>query len=412
MNMHKSDVCVVGLGYIGLPTSVLLASNGYRVSGFDKNNEAVKAINSGLPHIVEPGLEDALKRVIANGSFQAYSEVKKSDVYIICVPTPISVSESDASPDPDLSYIKEAISSIGPLIKSGDALILESTSPVGTTKLMAEWLNSMGVDTANVDIAYCPERVLPGNILHELVHNDRVVGGITKTATKRIATFYKNFVLGEVIETESALAEMCKLTENSFRDLNIAFANELSLICHKEGINVSELIHLANKHPRVNILQPGIGVGGHCIAVDPWFIIARHPVESRLIKMSRNVNLQKTEWVVSEILSEISNFRKIVGKSPKVLCMGLSFKPNIDDLRESPALEIARRVGMMDCELSVIEPHISSHDEFGLQPLGEQAIKASDLVVLLVKHKLFSEIDILSALEGKKTLDFCGLLRG
>lgn len=283
--MENRTVCVVGLGYIGLPTAALLATNGYQVVGVDISVSAVNKINQGLIHIVEPDLDAYVRSAVTAGKLKAFTTPQACDIYMICVPTPLH--DGLSAPEPNINYVLDAIRSIANYIKQGDMLILESTSPVGTTQKIAEVLTQMGLDTSKIFIAYCPERVLPGKIMVELIDNDRVVGGLTHEATKRIADFYRTFVRGLILETDAKTAEMCKLTENSFRDINIAFANELSLICAKDGINVWNLIQLANHHPRVNILQPGVGVGGHCIAIDPWFIVARDPENARIIRAAR-----------------------------------------------------------------------------------------------------------------------------
>ena len=297
--MKHNTICVVGLGYIGLPTAALLASNGYQVVGVDVNAHAVETINRGLIHIVEPDLDAYVRSAVAAGRLKAFTRPQAGDIYMICVPTPFH--DGNGTPQPNIDFVLAATRSISSHIKAGDMVILESTSPVGTTQKMAEVLSEVGVDIAKIYIAYCPERVLPGKIMTELVENDRVVGGLTAEATQRVSGFYRTFVRGAVLETDAKTAEMCKLTENSFRDVNIGFANELSLICAKDGINVWDLIQLANRHPRVNILEPGAGVGGHCIAVDPWFIVARDPENARIIRSAREVNNRKTDWVIDQI---------------------------------------------------------------------------------------------------------------
>ena len=336
--MKNKCVCVIGLGYIGLPTAALLASNGYQVNGVDLSAHVVETINKGLIHIVEPDLDAYVRSAVKSGQLKAFNSPQSGDVYMICVPTPFH--EGAEIPRPNIDFVLAAIRSIASYVKSGDMVILESTSPVGTTQKVAELLNDEGVDITKIYIAYCPERVLPGKIMTELVSNDRVVGGLTPAATKQVSDFYRTFVTGEVLETDSKTAEMCKLTENSFRDVNIGFANELSLICAKDGINVWNLIQLANRHPRVNILHPGAGVGGHCIAVDPWFIVARDPENSRIIRAAREVNNRKTDWVVEQIKIAAEDATAKSGLKPKIACLGLAFKADIDDLRESPAVHI------------------------------------------------------------------------
>lgn len=393
MNNTNKKVCVIGLGYIGLPTAALLASENFEVSGVDINKNAVDTINKGEIHIVEPDLDAYVRSAVSAGRLKAYLEPVESDVYIICVPTPFSV-ENDM-PAPDISCVLSAANSIAPLVKPGDIVILESTSPVGTTDRIKQVFLDHSVDCDKLHIAYCPERVLPGKVMLELVENDRVVGGINQKDTGVVAEFYKNFVRGEILETDAKTAEMCKLTENSFRDVNIAFANELSMICDKLSINVWELISLANRHPRVNILKPGPGVGGHCIAVDPWFIVSSAPEESVLIKTARLTNEKKPRWVINKIKTEIQKHEK---DSVKIACFGLAFKADIDDLRESPAVEIVRELVQENVnQVMVVEPNV---DELPKQLAGkvelaslESAIEFADILVLLVDHKEFKNID-------------------
>ena len=404
---QQKRVCVIGLGYIGLPTAALLASNGYEVMGMDVSAHAVETINQGKIHIVEPDLDAYVRSGVAAGRLRAFSEVQPADVYMICVPTPFH--EGGHIPQPNIDYVLAATASIAPLVKAGDLVILESTSPVGTTEQMQNVLQAAGVTVAEVHIAYCPERVLPGKIMTELVENDRVVGGTTPEATRAVANFYRSFVRGEVLETDAKTAEMCKLTENSFRDVNIAFANELSLLCAKEGIDVWKLIQLANRHPRVNILQPGTGVGGHCIAVDPWFIVARDEANARLIRTAREVNNHKTEWVIEQIKLAAADANARTGKKPKIACLGLAFKPNIDDLRESPALEVAQALAGHGCDLVAVEPNISSHDNFSLVSIDD-AIKDCDVLAILVKHREFQARGMSERLATAGAIDFCGAL--
>ena len=398
---------MVGLGYIGLPTATLLASNGYQVVGVDLNTHAVETINQGRIHIVEPDLDAFVLSAVSAGRFKAFTTAQAGDVYMICVPTPFY--EGEGIPQPNIDYVLAATRSIAAFVKPGDLVILESTSPVGTTQQMSEVLKAEGVDITQIHMAYCPERVLPGKIMTELVENDRVVGGLTPEATVAVAGFYRTFVRGGVLETDAKTAEMCKLTENSFRDVNIAFANELSLICAKEGINVWNLIQLANRHPRVNILQPGAGVGGHCIAVDPWFIVARDEENSRLIRTAREVNNYKTVWAINQIKVAVADASARTGHKPKVACLGLAFKPDIDDLRESPALHIAEVLVSQGYDVLVVEPNIDSHDRFTLMTL-EAALKTADVFAVLVKHKGFLENSVKSALVERGALDFCGVM--
>ena len=332
-------ICVIGLGYIGLPTAALLANRGYDIHGVDLDQRAVDIINRGEIHIVEPELDTFVKSAVNSGRLKADTKPAEADVFIIAVPTPFHEGFV-----PNVDYVCAATLSIVPYINSGNIVILESTSPVGTTDMVAELLGDNGIDISGIHIAHCPERVLPGKIMKELVENDRIVGGITQAATKITANFYRDFVQGEVLETDARTAEMAKLTENSYRDTNIAFANELSILCDKFDINVWELIRLANRHPRVNILQPGAGVGGHCIAVDPWFIVHKGGKDAKLIRTAREVNTYKTEWTIEKIKNAALEFEKEKGRKAKVACMGLAFKPDIDDLRESPALSITKRL--------------------------------------------------------------------
>lgn len=406
--MHKKTVCVIGLGYIGLPTAALLAGNGYRVIGVDINPHAVETINKGLIHIVEPRLDEYVKLAVSKGYLKAFSKPQLADIYILCVPTPFH--EGNDLPIPNMDYVLSAVDSISKLVKKGDIVILESTSPVGTTDMVAERLREHGIDLPTILIAYCPERVLPGNIMVELIENDRVVGGYNPASTLAVKEFYKTFVKGAILESDARTAEMCKLTENCFRDVNIAFANELSMVCDKEGINVWDLIELANKHPRVNILQPGPGVGGHCIAVDPWFIVSRNLKEAKIIRTAREINNYKTQWVIERINDRIANFTEASERKPKVACLGLAFKPDIDDLRESPAVVVAEALQNETCELVVVEPNIVEHNQFILCSI-QQALLDVDLVVLLVKHRQFLDEAVVSRLKLLDVEDFCGIIQ-
>jgi len=396
------NVSVIGLGYIGLPTAALLASKGYLVNGMDVNREAVETINRGEIHIVEPDLAAYVRSAVANGKLKASMEVQPADVYIICVPTPFHTDSE--IPTPNLDYIRVAAENIAPHIKDDDILILESTSPVGTTDMVREILKKNGVHSSKAYIAYCPERVLPGRIMSELVDNARVIGGIDSISTKVVASFYRTFVSGEILETDAKTAEMCKLTENSFRDVNIAFANELSIICDKNDVNVWDLIELANHHPRVNVLQPGTGVGGHCIAVDPWFIVSDDPKNSRLIKTARNVNDEKPEWVVNKIKAVADS-----QKTKKIACLGLAFKPDIDDLRESPAIRVVESLTQQGYEVFCVEPNITDHPKYNLVDI-KVALNEFDVIALLVSHKEFISKVVIRELAGKGVLDFCGAM--
>lgn len=405
--MQPKKVCVVGLGYIGLPTAALLASNGFNVVGVDLNTHAVDTINQGLIHIVEPDLDAFVRSAVAAKRLTAYTTPQAGDVYMICVPTPFH--EGDGIPQPNIDYVIAATRSIANFIKPGDLVILESTSPVGTTEKMEAELRDAGVDVSQIHMAYCPERVLPGKIMTELVENDRVVGGLTPAATKAVSTFYKTFVRGSVLETDAKTAEMCKLTENSFRDVNIAFANELSMLCAKSGINVWNLIALANRHPRVNILQPGAGVGGHCIAVDPWFIVAGDPETARIIRTAREVNNYKTEWAIDQIKIAVADASARTGRKPKVACLGLAFKPDIDDLRESPAVHIASELVTQGYDVVAVEPNIDTHDKFSMVSLDD-ALATADVFAVLVKHRQFLDGQVKTSLGDRFALDFCGIL--
>jgi len=391
-------ICIVGLGYIGLPSAALLANRGYQVQGVDISPEVVATINQGEIHIVEPDLDSFVHSAVNSGHLKAALNPEPADVFILAVPTPFHEGFV-----PNIDYVLNATRAIASVVKAGDLVILESTSPVGTTEKVAEVLREAGIDTDTVHIAHCPERVLPGHIMRELVENDRIVGGTTPVASDKVAAFYRTFVTGEVLVTDARTAEMTKLTENSFRDVNIAFANELSLLCDKFSIDVWELIRLANRHPRVNILQPGTGVGGHCIAVDPWFIVHEGGEDARLIRTGREVNTRKTEWVVEKIQSEVAHFKTEKGRAPQVACMGLAFKPNIDDLRESPALWVFQQLVAKGIQPLAVEPNLKKHESLCLAPWQEAAQQA-DLVVYLVAHREFDNLVV----QGQ-VLDFCGV---
>ena len=403
--MSNLTISVIGLGYIGLPTAALLANHGYLVLGTDVNQQVVDTINQGKIHIVEPELDDVVFSSMRAGRLQAFAEPQAADVYLICVPTPFH--EGEGKPQPNVDFIFTAVQSIAHLVKPSDLIILESTSPVGTTDKVQSALCDAGVDIEEVYIAYCPERVLPGKIMTELLENDRVVGGTTPKATKVAANFYKTFTRGIVFETDAKTAEMCKLAENSYRDVNIAYANELSLICDNEGINVWELIELANRHPRVNILNPGVGVGGHCIAVDPWFVVARDDENSRLIKTAREVNNIKPDWVIEKIKSRSLELFNQQSVKPKIACLGLAYKSDIDDLRESPALEIAISLINQGYEVVAVEPNIESHKDVKLEQL-DNVLRHDIVLAVLVKHKEFLARGPQEKLKLLGALDFCG----
>ncbi|MDQ9390511.1 UDP-N-acetyl-D-mannosamine dehydrogenase [Serratia marcescens] len=402
--MSFDTISVIGLGYIGLPTAAAFASRKKKVVGVDVNQHAVDTINRGAIHIVEPDLDKVVKDAVDGGFLRAVTKPLAADAFLIAVPTPFKGDH-----EPDLAYVEAAAKSLAPVLKKGDLVILESTSPVGATEQMADWLAQARSDlsfpqhageAADVNIAYCPERVLPGQVMVELIQNDRVIGGMTPKCSERASALYKIFLEGECVITNSRTAEMCKLTENSFRDVNIAFANELSLICAEQGINVWELIRLANRHPRVNILQPGPGVGGHCIAVDPWFIVAQNPQQARLIHTARLVNDGKPLWVVDRVKAAVADCLAATDKRAsevKIACFGLAFKPNIDDLRESPAVEVVHLIAEWHVgETLAVEPNVeqlpkSLAGHVTLTPIAE-ALQQADVIVMLVDHQQFKAI--------------------
>lgn len=397
--------CFVGLGYIGLPTAIIAATHGIEVIGVDINKNVVEKTNAGELHIVEPGLEALLQKVVASGALRASTTPEVADAYFMVVPTPFKGDHQ-----PDISYVEAATRSVLPLLKEGDLYVIESTSPVGTTDKMKDLIFAERPELeGKIYIAYCPERVLPGNVIYELEHNDRVIGGMNDASTDKAIAFYAQFVKGQLHRTNCKTAELCKLTENSSRDVQIAFANELSLICDKAGINVWELIALANKHPRVNILQPGCGVGGHCIAVDPYFITADYPAESRIIADAREVNNYKSLWCAEKVKNAMLRFEKDNKRKPVVAMMGLAFKPNIDDLRESPSKQIVSRVmqGCNNADFLIVEPNIQSHKVFKLTNYKEAYDKA-DIVVFLTAHKEFVDLEYDV---DKVILDFCGIFK-
>lgn len=402
--MSFETISVIGLGYIGLPTAAVFASKGKKVVGVDINAHAIDTINRGAIHIVEPDLDRVVQAAVERGDLRATTQPEAADAFLIAVPTPFM-----AERQPDLRFVRAAALSIAPVLKKGDLVILESTSPVGSTEQMADWLAAARPDLRfpqhdgdpDVFVAYCPERVLPGQIMTELISNDRVIGGMTPACSARASDLYRIFLQGECVETNARTAEMCKLTENSFRDVNIAFANELSLICAAQQINVWELIALANRHPRVNILQPGPGVGGHCIAVDPWFIVAQNPDLARLIRAAREVNDAKPHWVLDQVKKALADCLMQTGKRASdltIACFGLAFKPNIDDLRESPAMEVANLIAdWHQGRTWVTEPHIQQiPDILATQATlvsTEQALQEADILVMLVDHHAFRRVD-------------------
>lgn len=417
-----NTVSMIGLGYIGLPTATLFASRRKKVIGVDVNPHAVETINQGKIHIVEPELDMLVHAAVTEGHLRATTRPEPADAFLIAVPTPFHDGHK-----PDLSYIEAAARAIAPVLAKGNLVILESTSPVGTTEKLEAWLSAARPDLsfprqagedAEIQLAYCPERVLPGRVVHELVSNDRVIGGMTKKASEMAVALYKTFVEGDCIITNSRTAEMCKLTENSFRDVNIAFANELSIICDKLDINVWELIALANRHPRVSILQPGAGVGGHCIAVDPWFIVDTSPEEARIVRMAREINDHKPEWVLEKMKAAMTDVLAAhPGKTMsdvKVACLGLAFKPDIDDLRESPAKEITEKAVALGCQVLAVEPNIEElpaklkAENLKLASLDE-ALAQADVICVLVKHREFVASTSAIRAHGNR-IDAVGLL--
>ena len=397
--------CFMGLGYIGLPTAVIAAKHGIQIVGVDINPKVVEMTNQGHLHIVEPQIEEMLKEVVATGMLKASTTPEESDAYFMVVPTPFKGNH-----EPDVSYVEAATRAVIPYLKKGDLYVIESTSPIGTTEMMARIIFEERPELKNeIYIAYCPERILPGNVVYELVHNDRVIGGLTPESTDKAIEFYSQFVQGALHKTDCRTAEMCKLTENSSRDVQIAFANELSLICDKAGINVWELIKLANKHPRVNILQPGCGVGGHCIAVDPYFITAEFPAESKIIADAREINNYKAFWCAEKVKNAMLEFELKHHRKPVVAMMGLAFKPDIDDLRESPAKYITTKV-MQSCnnaDILVVEPNIKEHNVFKLTDYKD-AYEKADIVAFLTAHTPFKG---LTWRDDKVILDFCGIFK-
>ncbi|WP_215407908.1 UDP-N-acetyl-D-mannosamine dehydrogenase [Vibrio gigantis] len=408
--MSFETISVVGLGYIGLPTAAMFASRKKKVIGVDVNQHAVDTINRGEIHIVEPDLDMLVSAAVQQGYLKAVTAPEAADAFLIAVPTPFLPVENDGDiPKPDLRYIEAASKAIAPVLKKGDLVILESTSPVGATEQMAEWLSEARSDltfpqthgeSADVNVAHCPERVLPGHVVTELVQNDRVIGGMSKRCSERSVELYKTFVMGDCVITNARTAEMAKLTENSCRDVQIAFANELSMICDELDIDVWELIALANRHPRINILQPGPGVGGHCIAVDPWFIVSKTPELAKLIKTARDVNDKKPEWVIDKVKIAIAEFLQAnpakTAKNVTIACYGLAFKPDIDDLRESPALEITKSIADNHVgKVLAVEPNITSIAVDNIELVSmDESLTRTDIHLLLVDHKQFKKIKL------------------
>ena len=411
--MPFSRVSVIGLGYIGLPTAALFATRGFEVVGVDIRADIVDTVNAGRVHIVEPGLDVMVRGAVATGRLRATMTPEPAEVFLIAVPTPFKEDH-----EPDLQYIRSSAKAVAPVLRPGNLVVLESTSPIGTTEQLARWLaderpdltfpHQKGED-ADIFVAHCPERVLPGNVVRELVENDRVIGGVTRRSGELAAEFYRQVISGSCVLTDARTAELCKLVENAFRDVNIAFANEISLICDRLGIDPWTLIKLANRHPRVKILQPGPGVGGHCIAVDPWFIVHSDPENAQLIRTARKVNDHKPHWVLEQVLAAAQG-----RQNPCILCAGLAFKPNIDDLRESPALEIVERLSSRDFRpLLVAEPNISQlpptlRGRPGVELVDiADGLERADIVVLLVDHREFLAIDR-RLLKGKTVIDTRG----
>ncbi|GAA5525028.1 UDP-N-acetyl-D-mannosamine dehydrogenase [Microbulbifer aestuariivivens] len=418
-NIPFKKISVIGLGYIGLPTAAVFASRGVEVVGVDINPQTVETINAGRIHIVEPGLDSVVNTAVNAGTLRATLAPEAADAFLIAVPTPFIRQAADSTRQPDLSYIQSAAEEIAPLLKKGDLVVLESTSPVGTTEKLSRWLHKARPDLSfphdcgdrsDIRVAHCPERVLPGQVLRELVTNDRIVGGLSPSCSRAATDLYKLFVKGECVVTNARAAEMSKLTENAFRDVNIAFANELSVICDRLKIDVWELIRLANRHPRVNILNPGPGVGGHCIAVDPWFIVSSCPEQARLLSVARDVNDSKPAYVVGQVLKLAAQFRE-----PVIACLGLSFKADIDDLRESPALHIVQQLAAKDAgKILAVEPNIVKLP----RPLSEQgvqlvelktALEKANVVVVLVDHREFRALEP-SQTAAKEVIDTRGVL--
>ena len=419
MSNQFQHICVIGLGYIGLPTAATFAAHGVKVTGVDVNQHAVDLINQGKVHIVEPDLDALVKQVVEQKMLSAQTMPVEADAYIVAVPTPFKDNHQ-----PDLKYIEAAAKALAPFLKSGNLVILESTSPVGATEQMSAWLSEARPDltfpqthgeNADILVAHCPERVLPGKVLQELISNDRIIGGMTHRCSVASSNLYQTFVKGGCIETNARTAEMCKLTENSFRDVNIAFANELSMICDKLDINVWELISLANRHPRVNILQPGPGVGGHCIAVDPWFIVSKTPEQARLIRTAREVNDSKPEWVIDQVKIKIAEFLQVnpekTIKDVTVACYGLAFKPDIDDLRESPALNITKQLAEQGLNILTIEPNIQKLPAIlvsNVKLIDLNEAKLADIHLILVDHSCFK---LSLRLNSEYVIDTRGLIK-
>ncbi len=404
--MINKIISIHGLGYIGLPTAALLTEKNFKVQGVDTNEKIVNKINDGSVHILEPGLQDIITKSIDLKLLSASIDSKIADIYIIAVPTPLI--ENKEIFEPDISHVLDVAKDISPLLKKGDIVILESTSPIGTTKKILEIFQQRTNVSESIYVAYCPERVIPGNIISELVNNDRVVGGVNKESTRIVADFYRIFVEGAVVETNSETAEMCKLSENSFRDINIAFANELSLLADNLNIDINELIRITNLHPRVNIHQPGIGVGGHCIAIDPWFLYYQDPQNSKLIKAAREINTNKTEWIQDKIRLAVEVYFEKNNIMPRISIFGLTYKPDTDDLRNSPACKILKNLQETNKAIMIVDPNVSIFEN--TKTIGSQeAIIDSDIIIFLVKHKEFADQISTFNFKNKIILDFVGI---
>ncbi len=402
---NKKTVCIYGLGYIGLPTLLAVSKSKFKVVGIDKNKKVISNLKEGKAHFREPKIDKLLSKVRKNKLVSFSSVPVEGDIYLICVPTPLDSNKKN--PSPDMKSVFEIISSISKFLKKGDILILESTSPVGTIEQIGNYLKSKKINIEELSIAYCPERVLPGNIFQELIYNDRIIGGLNLKSARKVKGFYKTFTKGNIFISDAKTAELCKLAENAFRDVNIAFANELSMISYKEGINVLELIKLSNKHPRVNILEPGSGVGGHCIPVDPWFIVNKDKENSKLIKTSRRVNDNKRDWIIQRIEHEAKKFKEKFNKKPKLAIFGMTYKPNNDDIRESPSIYIAENLLKKGHRLSVVEPNLKRHKNYKFKSMND-SLKTDDIIIFLVRHKEF--LGLKKFKKNHIILDFCNAL--
>ena len=395
---------IIGLGYIGLPTATIIANNGIKVKGIDTNKTIVNSVNNSIPHIKEKDIEKNLRKAVKSGNLSAFISPQKSDIYIFAVPTPTK-NNNYSIPEADISILLNAFESVIPLLKKNDLIIIESTSPIGTTEKLASILyERTKLDKDDIHFVYCPERIIPGNMIIELINNDRVIGGLTPKAADKAIDFYSRFCIGKLFKTSARGAEFIKLAENAYRDVNIAFANELSIIADNMNLNIRELTYIANRHPRVNILSAGCGVGGHCIAVDPWFLASACPEETPLIQASRKVNNYKMKWVFEKIINTLKSIKKELGRKPIVGCYGITFKPDVDDLRGSPAINIIKKLMDEDIEVLINEPNLKEHSTLKLYSIDE-IIEKCDLNVFLVKHKEYKYLN----LSNLKILDFCGV---